>query len=361
MKPSTVLSSLILFTLCITSVTMRGSPIESHHFEGFPPGARSLGLGNVGIALPNEPFANYYNPGAACFIQNTTIAVDFAEKERNTSRFPGIAGKTINYLSFISYSGGFTWRPLTQVRGQSTSSFFSDTYQETLTIESHHEYRVDELFLTLTTLSSEILNTLEQNPLFGLNLKYFRAYYAEAEVIHTSSSPVDAMSNFDTGNGFGVDAGFALVKNPFLFGLAAKDIFSKVYWSDYDSDRIDTKLGMGVSSFFFDRILLSTDYRYNTRTKISSLFAGIETNVYQLEKVLKENTGSQTERSLITSGSQIRFGTRLDDIEKRDDIIYSLGIGYFSTRFAADLAIFANFEDIKNKHFSTQLSLIVLY
>ena len=365
-KLSYLLSLSILLSLVfLPFFPIIGSPVTERDFTGFSPGARSLAMGNVGIACPGDPFVSFYNPATLCFIKNNYLLFDFLDMRRNSLEnhyLPGFAGIAIDFISIVNPSGGITWHPLASTRVEEKKILFSDELQETLSVESKIEYRTDEFYLTLTTLSSEMLESLTGVPLVGINLKYYKANIAESEVKKSKTAPVDASSNIDTGNGFGIDLGFAYVKGPFLFGFAIKDIFSRVYWTDYDSDRIHTKIGAGFSTFFLERWILSTDLRYDSGLKKTGLYTGIESRILKKKKQKKKlNVGQPEEEYEPWSGGFLRSGIRLDDIKRREEVVYCLGFGYSISRFCFDIAFFGNKELIKKKNISSQVSILVLY
>lgn len=329
--------------------TTFSSPIEIENLNGFPPGARSLGLGNTGIALPADPFSSFYNPAAICLLQRGYILFDLRDTKRNSSftTLPSISGKTIDLISIVHPTGGITWRPLSKAIIEKDTIIFSDVLQETLHVISKLEYRADEIYLTLTTLSGGNLLNLHMKPLFGINLKYYRVNLAESKITKSKTTSIDASSNIDTGNGFGIDFGFAFMKSPILLGLVVKDIFSKVNWSDYESDRISTKIGAGLSASFTERIMLSLDFRYDTGLKKTGLYVGMDSNLY------KKKNGS--------SGGNIRLGFRLDDLNRKEKSIYSFGFGYFFSRFFIDFALYGDKDFFENKNLSSQVSIFIVY
>lgn len=364
------LSYILIFLIILSLVLLlfspiTGSPVTERDFTGFSPGARSLAMGNVGIALPGDPFVSFYNPAAVCFIKNNYLLFDFLDMRRNSLEnhsLPEFAGIAIDFISIVNPSGGLTWHPLASMRVEEITTLFSDELQETLSVESKIEYRTDEFYLTLTTLASEMLGSLAGVPLFGINIKYYKANLAVSEVKKSKTTPVDASSNIDTGNGFGIDLGFAYVKGPFLFGFAVKDIFSKVYWTDYESDRIHTKIGAGFSTFFLERWILSTDLRYDSGLKKTGLYTGIESRFFEKKKEKKKlNIGQSKEDHRPLGGGFLRFGARLDDLKIKEDVVYSLGFGYSLSRFCVDIAFFGDKELIKEKSISSQVSILVIY
>ena len=358
-----LVTAILVFPLYPTSIAC--SPILEEDLNGYFPGARSHGMGNVGISIPNDPFTSFYNPAALCLLTNTYIGIDLINQSDGSnndhSNLPGIAGFSMDFVTFARSSGGVTWRPLQRRIEEKTTILFSDESQETVTVESKLEYRTDEFYLTLTTLTSESLDDLSGKPLVGLNLKYYRAYLAESEVTKNHTY-VDATSNFDTGNGFGIDFGFIYLRKPLLFGFAVKDIFSKIYWTEYESDRIQTKTGIGISTFLFEQWTIYTDLRYDSGLRKGGFYSGIEftpTKKGKNKRVLSTRQLQNKNKSL--NGGSFRLGASIKDIKKGNDITYSLGFSYTFSLFCFELALSGDQNLLNSKKFSSQASIFVIH
>ncbi len=363
-----ILLFVLVLVLFLQLFYVCGSPVAYKDFNGYPPGARSHSMGSVGIALLDNPFASFYNPAALCFLKTSYFVFDFqisrskTHTQENQSTLPGLSGVGINCISTVNPSGGVTWRPLSRKKEEKKTLVFSVELQETLSIESKLEYSTDEFYLTLTTLTGTQIDDITEKPLLGINLKYYRAILAESEVKKTKTTPVDASSNFDTGNGFGIDLGFSYMKNPILLGITINDIFSKVYWTDYDNDRIHTKTGAGITTFFLDQWAISTDLRYDGGLKKTGVYTGTE---YRIGKIKKEEKkllfGQPKNEDKSLWAAIFRIGARLDNVKRKKEIIYSLGFGYSLSQFNFDIAFSGDKELVKSKSFSSQISILVIY
>lgn len=354
----------LYFILFLSLSFLYASPIEESEYEGQYPGARSIGMGNTGIALPNEPFSSFYNPATLAYIDESYFLMDIADSriknwdEKSVlSEFSGIS---LDFVSIVNPSGGLTWNSLSRYNEQSDTTFFLPSQQETISIKSNCEYRIDEYYLTLTTLSTHPYEDLNNKPIIGISLKYYRAFLAESETKIAESS-VDAYSNIDSGNGFGIDLGFSYKKNPFLFGISAKNVFSRVYWTDYDSQRIPVTLGTGISASFNENITISGDFLYSSDEEKTSLHSGIEYSTQHIKKEAKDVVQKLRSEKLPSNFFLFRLGINIEDLEKKEDILYSVGVGYRYSRIYLNLALWSNSHLLENKQFLTQLSLLVLF
>jgi len=353
--------------ILLSGALVSASPISPVLFNGPAPGARSHSLGNAGIALFADPFSSFYNPAALCYIYASFLLLDFhyeGTPENDTPfNLPRFFGMTPVYFSAINHAGGITWHPCFRRTDEEVRRFFSSEYGETLFVNTVHEYRGDEFFFTMTTLSTETLENPFNTPLFGINIKYYLTQLAESEVTRTRTAPVDATSNIDTGNGFGLDIGFAYAGESFVVGIAIKDIFSRVWWSDYDTDVIPVKAGAGISLLLSERFIFSTDMRYDNWYKRTGIYSGVEVNFLSSKtpKTKHIPVGEPKQKNYAKQGSIIRLGTKLDDVKQLSDIIYTFGYGYTFSRLAVEIALMGDSEFIKNKCFSSQISFLVLY
>jgi hypothetical protein len=347
------------------AMSVKASPIAQDDYNGPPPGARSHGIGNAAIALDNDAFSSFYNPAALCFVQDNVMVFDvhYAKGGARTFGLPNAKGITPDFIAMFNHAGGLAWHPLTRRSIEAETTYFDPGYGDTLQANTHYEYRADEVYSTMTTLTTEQFESLRGKPLLGFNIKYYRAQCAEAKVIRSASAVVDAYGNIDSGNGFGIDLGFAYATEFFLFGLSVKDAYSRVYWKDYDTDCINTKTGMGITYIFAERAALSSDIRYNWGTKVAGSFSGIEINFHKKqERKTKHIPIGETEKpEAHMQESLVRFGARLPDLSDRKDITYTLGYSYSYARFQIDIALMGEQETITEGDFTSQVSLLICY
>jgi hypothetical protein len=343
----------------------QASPVEPSDYDGPSPGARSHGLGNAAIALNNEPFSSFYNPAALCFLQGSVVAFDFHYARGNARilDLPNVKGISPDFLGMVNQAGGLTWHPLTRRTVEAETTYYDPAYDDTVQVHSRYEYRADEVYTTMTTLATEQLEVLVRKPLLGFNLKYFRAQCGEARVVRTNGAVADASSNIDSGNGFGLDIGFAYATESLIFGLSFKDAFSRVYWKDYDTDKIHTKVGAGLSYVVARFTTLSTDIRYDWTSNVTGSFTGLEIDLTKkTEKKTKHVPIGETEPSEVqVRGNFFRAGARIPDLSNSENVTYTIGYSYRYTRFRIDVALMARQEEIKEGNFSSQISLLMLY
>jgi hypothetical protein len=357
----------LLLLLCVVALSapIAASPIDPSEYDGPSPGARPRGLGSCGIGLKDEPFSSFYNPAALCFMQNSMVVFDFHYAQgteelelANTGAF------SIDFLAMLNQAGGLSWHPLTRNTFEHDTSYFSPAHNDTVQVNTRYEYRADEVYTTMTTLVTEQFEVLSRKPLLGINLKYFRAQCAEARLVKTDSALVDATSNIDTGNGFGIDLGFAYATEWLIFGLSVKDAFSRIYWNDYDTDKVGIKTGAGICSPITSRVTLSSDIRYNWESRITGSCAGLEMNLIREKKPPKTKhhpIGEPESAEKSAQGSIVRIGIDIHDLSNREERVYSLGYSYLYSRFRIDIALMGEQERIKEGDFSSQVSLLILY
>jgi hypothetical protein len=358
--PLYIFLSSILLSLSLLS----SSPIDKNEYLGQYPGARSIGMGSSGIALQNEPFSSFYNPATLSYIDGSYFLVDIADSRVKNwdekSILPEFSGVSLGFLSIVNPSGGLTWNPLSKYNHQVDTIFFSHSQQETISIKSSCEYKIDEYYLTLTTLSTHSYQDLNNKPIIGINLKYYRAFIAESET-KSMGNYMDAWSNIDSGNGFGIDLGFSYKKEPFLFGVSATNVVSRIYWTDYDNEKAPPILGTGISANFNEKLTLCGDFLYAHDDGKTSFHSGVEYSTQQIKKETQDVV--QKLRGGILQGNFLlfRLGINIEDLEKKEDITYSVGIGYRYSRICFNFALWANPELIKNKQFLSQLSFLALF
>jgi hypothetical protein len=358
-------SLILLLCLVLSFARIHASPIDLNDFNGPAPGARSHGLGNAGIALDDEPFSSFYNPAALCFMQSSAVVFDlhYARGDAREFNLPNLNGVTLDFVAMLNQAGGLAWHPLTRRNVEAETTYFSPAYGDTVQVNTRYEYRADEVYTTMTTLATEQFEILARKPLLGINIKYLRAQCAEARVVRTRSAVVDASSNIDSGNGFGIDIGFAYATETVLFGLDVKDAYSRVFWKDYDTDKLHTKIGAGISYAIAERATLAADIRYDWGNKTAGSFSGLEINfLKKKERKTKHipvgETAAQQEQ---VRGNIARVGAEIPDLSDSKAITYTVGYSYIYSRIRFDIALMAQQEQITEGDFSSQMSLLILY
>lgn len=340
------------------------SPLAPDEYHGPPPGARSLGLGNAAIALADEPFTSFYNPASLCFLKSSVVVFDFHYARGGARQYdlPNVKGVTLDFVGMLNQSGGLSWHPLTRRTFEAETTYYDQAYGDTVSVISRYEYRADEVYSTMTTLTTEQFDVLLRRPLLGINLKYLRAQCAEAKVIRAGDAIVDATSNIDSGNGFGVDVGFSYATEIFLFGLSVKNAFSRVYWKDYDTDNIPMVIGTGISYMAAERATMSTDFRYDWESKKTGCFSGLELNLLRKKaSKTKHRPVGETAPEEPPRGNIVRAGVRIPDLSNAGEITYSIGYAYRFSRIRFDIAFMGEQEQIKEGEFASQVSLLILY
>lgn len=257
--------------------------IPNRSFIGDSPDAVSVALGEITVAKEG-PYC-FYNPAVTGLSQGETIMFSFDyvyESIEDVLNYESkIKGRYFSY--FLIGEGGvnLSYRPV------SRKDLVSD--------DGEIIYSVDEFLLNMASL-------IYFNFYGGVNFKYYYVRYGEA--LREGES---YKLNLDTGNGYGVDIGFVYTSGNINLGLSGTNIISKVYYRDYENDRLP-KIFRGALVFHLhDLVSVGIGGEKHSNSDLRDFFnAGIEF------KPLKS--------------IWLRGGLTTSSIS-RDDFIYSFGFG----------------------------------
>jgi hypothetical protein len=234
-----------VFSVVVPGWAKPRSGLQSTDFLGKPIGARFVGLGLAGVALPGSPESPTYNPAALGDLAGPAFSADF--QVANQSKLPqdvilnasSLGGKKLTYLGFAGPNRAIFYRPLAD---------FDDVVSTDAYNYTQNSVRVNQFGISAS-------QETEKGYDVGLGLSYLSARRGFAEA-KTGEPPVLELAE---GNGFAVDWGFRDQKGPVAYGLSLLNLPGLIYWDKYRTDQLPTLVRGGLAfepspafSFFTD-------------------------------------------------------------------------------------------------------------
>ncbi len=292
-----------LFALALAASPLGAKPrsgLLSTQFLGKPSGARFIGLGETGAALPGVPQSPMYNPANLGDLPATFLALDFDVASQSdlpkdvVLRASALRGRKLTYIGFAASAKAVFYRPLAD---------FDETVVTVLT-DPQNNFVQDSLRVEQFGLSAS--QKTEKGYAVGLGISYLSARRGFARA-GTGLPPVLELAS---GNGFALDWGFRDEQGPFIYGLSILNLPGVIYWDRYRTDQLPVLGRAGVAFRPLSGVLFLTDY---------------EKRFYQ---------GNQPNPSLWHFGLEIlplpwlalRSGALSEDFNDRNKTVYSWGL-----------------------------------
>ena len=348
----------LLFIPLFLMIFAKSPPVPDDYPSSLP-SARIKALGGAGTGLPGNITGSFYNPASASFLSQGFIHISYADESNATvSRLinnePSVYGRHVSYLSIITFQGGLSYHPL-------YSESYADREIPGSNIERDLDVSLDEYILTLTSYSG----ASERYALpfvLGLNLKYLRGSFAQADLYRDSADIVDsAFTDISTGNGYGLDLGFLYKGGNFAGGISVRNLLTHIYWSgdskdgnviDYERQIIPLSATAGVSFFPATGLVLLLDIDRIFKSDMPFIYkGGIEYTFY------RQFSDNSFLSSILTGSPSIRGGAVFKEIYGLEVITFTLGLGYSSSDYRIDMAIEGLPDDYMQGGLTYQISI----
>jgi|GEM_PF-1423498 len=288
------------------------SPISWGEYQGPAPGARAAGLSGCLATSVDEPTMVYWNPAGLAIMASPIMNVSY-QQSSGLLQDPVFSGpKRVDYLSFASRGAGVSWRSLARYRESAIDAAGADSTYRYL------RYGADEFALALAKWNDE------NGWALGMSGKLIWARATETEQ-HFSSGAWDRVRiRDDHGLGYGLDLGIQGSYQVWRVGLSARNLLGRVYWTEYDDDKLKPQVYGGLSWHRQQRLVLS---------------AGGEKFLGDGAPRLRYCAAGEYRHVVANAGAAILRGGYSQTYKgPKDGYSWSLGLGYFFRRFRIDAA-----------------------
>ncbi|MCL2389489.1 MAG: hypothetical protein FWC85_03810 [Elusimicrobia bacterium] len=302
-----ILMTFAVLLLSAGTVFAQSRPTLPFSYNRRAPGARSLAMGNAGVAVPNTPEVVVHNPAALGFMNTHGFEITgrvHTMGDTSTQSF-GLAspqGDGIRSLIILSDSAAVSWKKLSNTNVNFASG-----------LDSRHS-RVSLNAVTLSVgerNSGSGFNT-------GLNIGYI---YGNAAVSGITGGIPHA--GLYSAHGFYVDMAMLMPMGPrFFTGVSLRNIAAFVWWDRFGLDQPPFSVALGTA-FVMRDFVMAVDYErffYRFGNEHDTFVrAGIE---YYLNNFFALRAGFEAP----TNGNE-------------DDIKYTYGIGLRFAGYDIDFAL----------------------
>ncbi|MCK9329911.1 MAG: hypothetical protein M0Q94_08575 [Candidatus Cloacimonetes bacterium] len=307
-----ILNVSLLFSFPITDYDFRLPTSVISPIEG--------SCGGINVASNNDNYIVFTNPALLATIKKTNFSVSFILPSKNYETI----GSVLNKVPFLEENKfrGFAFQGNKIGLGYQVLSEDKFDIQNEAGDKIYQDYKLNSYLLGF---SDSI-----DNYHWGLSLKLLsgRLVYLKQEKVLTGNESILVTKEFIDSRalGYSSDLGLHTAKNNFSFGFVVNDILSKIYWKDYDSYKIKTRVTTSVEYSSDSYILgFGLNNRWNIKTKpfLNTYYA------------YKYSFGRPDDLQY----SILRFGVCSKEFKDQDNILFNLGLGYMYRIFKIDIAL----------------------
>lgn len=333
-----------LFLMLMTAPVLgkEKAPLQEEDYLGSAVGARPISLGGALTGVGGDESSLYWNPAGLNLLPVKLISISFgSEPVRGISQLfnPSLRRRGLSSLSVSGPETALGWHALARVAFEDSVSLEVDQ-GETTEVWKDIEFWADEYLFSITTMAQREKLPSDEDFFVGINVKYIRAELGLAERQRKGGSWQEPEANLDTGNGYGIDVGALLHLEKLSLGLSVQNLMAKVYWKDYEPERIGANLMGGFS-------ILPSNWL--------TLAGALERRWKRGASTILHLGGEATFRreslpgwfGIFTSFSpSVRLGMYGPDLSKREGRVFTGGLGYVYSHYKVDTAVYG--ADIDN-------------
>ncbi len=319
---------LLFLALCLALSAQSPLPITTYDYA-LPQNNVSpicIGMGGLNVTNDGDFLASYSNPaliGAneySAFLTSFRLAnndeLDFWEATQISNV---LRDKQFKYFTLLAKQSAWTYQPVASVHiSEITAAGDSSRY---------YDYQLDKLQVTLAATDDSW-----QPVGFGMNLKYLSGRLVYLLEHRLGNNLVRDAFIDDKVKGFSTDLGVTLKTENLTFGLAAYDILSRLYWENYDSKAIQSRVAFGAQ-YNTDEMILSAGLQGKLSKSTDTTFhLGFQ---YAWNWGSSDTTtGEDASQALV-----LRMGLYSHSFYGAKNINYTFGTGYNYNVFRFDFSL----------------------
>jgi hypothetical protein len=324
------LMGILLVTGSITlwAQTMPNLPLQDYdyHIPTNTISAITLGMGGLNLTNSADYFTSYDNPALLADNGGTAFATSFRLKSKKELQFADmmqasnlLKDKQFMYYSVVTKNAAWSYQPV--------ASIHISQFDDSQTHSEYYDYQLDKLQLSVATKDENIGNLSG-----GLNLKYLtgRMVYLKERISGNSMIRESFIDN--KVKGISGDLGFAWEDGAYTAGVCIYDIYSQLWWENYDSKSLKRRAALGMQYTTDDYSLMGSFQGKIGKYPDTTYHLGfVKDWTWKTENAVSEE---QKEQKLI-----IRTGIYSKDFNGTKNINYTLGSGYNYSMFRIDFAM----------------------
>lgn len=288
--------------------------------------AIALATGGINVTDALDPFASYGNPALLAKNEATMLflAYRLADEEDlgfwdavSVSNF--LSDKQFKYFTLVTKQAAISYQPMASLN---ISEYDANTGES-----MYYDYKLDKVQFSLGISDNNWPNIHA-----GLNLKYLSGRLVYLVEHRAGSQFIRDHFIDDKVKGFSSDLGVVYKTGDTVFGLAAYDILSRLWWENYPARSIQRRIATGV--------------QYGSGSSTTSL--GIQSKIsskpettYHVGYNYRVNWDqtSLSNSDTVKQGMDLRAGLYSQDFYGADNINITLGSGYHYQMFRFDFSL----------------------
>ena len=334
-----LLAILLLGSLCLWA---QQPPLPITEYDYTLPGNNvspvTMGMGGMNVTSMADAYASYNNPALLAGSEVTSFATSFRLAANDELGFwqamqisNALREKQFQYFSVTTKQVGFAYQPVANVH-LSEWSAVGDTSR-------YYDYKLDKVLMSLAAKDTKY-TTLQA----GLSIKYLSGRLVYLREHRVGNSLVRDAFIDDKVKGFSTDLGFTYKPGNMVIGATIYDLFSRLYWENYDSKPIQRRIGMGME---YDnnnlKLLLGLQSKIS-KDPDTSYHLGLQYSWnWNSESFIDEQSTEQ--------GMVIRTGMYSSDFYGTKNINYTLGTGYNYNLLRFDVSMSNQGMELKNSKY----------
>ena len=200
----------------------------------------TMGMGGMNVTSMADAYASYNNPALLAGSNITSFSVSFRLAANDKLSFwkamqisNALREKQFQYFSIATKQVGFSYQPVANVH-LSEWSAVGDTSR-------YYDYKLDKIQMSIAAKDSKY-TTLQA----GLSLQYLSGRLIYLREHRLGNNLVRDAFIDDKVKGFSSDLGFTYKPGNMVIGATVYNLFSRLYWENYDSKPIQRRVGMGL-------------------------------------------------------------------------------------------------------------------
>jgi hypothetical protein len=325
------LIAMILWSISLPAIRMDLNLVQDYDYHT-PEGnisPVSLGMGGINLTYPADYFSPYDNPALLATNTSSAAATSFIIKQNAPATFADMMNsktllkdKQFLYYSVITKQAAWTYQPVAAVHVSQLTTTTDGLLSE------YFDYQLDKIQLSIAGKDEEYTNLAG-----GLNIRYLTGRLVKLTQRKVGNNWVTAGNLIDDKvKGVSGDLGFTWAEGNFVWGSCIYDIYSRLWWENYDSESLKRRAAMGFQ-YNMDKLALLAS--------VQGRVSNDPQTTYHLGLI--KNWIWKTDGSMDTPGTEqnllIRAGLYSRDFNGTENINYTFGSGYNYNMFRIDFAM----------------------
>jgi len=240
-----------------------------------------------------------------------------------------ITESTLGYFSIVSDNSAFDFISLAKIKEENLVSegpYYSKEYKD---------YYLNSFSMGISEKRKQLS--------YGITLKYLRGRLVYHNKLFTDNQLVSDEFIDTSANGFSSDLGLCYKNKNFGYGIALYDVFSKIYWEDYNSESLRRRYTISSDVTSEDLVL---------NFAISGVLKWKSDPYYHVG----------LERSLLLKKQifPVRIGMYSQKFDNAENIFVGFGFGWkFKDNFQMDFSHTTNNMQIDNSKYLLSISVAI--